>query len=151
LNTCGESEKFQETENKGSATVRKTTCLVGAVAVGSGLVATGIPAFADNSGIDAANGNQIELGAVQVCGNALTVVGQVASALSPQATACRNGASAGSPQGSSSDSPQGPSSGNPHAANSSTPSGGSGSPSAGSKLPTAPKPVSVVGHHAVTG
>jgi hypothetical protein len=139
--------------------VRKTTYLVGAVAVSSGLVATGVPAFADNIGIDAGNGNQIGLGAVQVCGNAVTVVGQVASALSPQATACSNRASGGSPQGSSPGSPQGSSPGSPQtsspnspqAGNSSNQPAGSGSSSTGSPLPTAPRPVSVVGHHAVTG
>jgi hypothetical protein len=73
--------------------MHKTPCLAGIFAVSAGLLAGGVPAFADsvdNDGINAGNDNNLSLLPIQLCGNNIAVIGGVVSVLSPQANGCNN-------------------------------------------------------------
>ncbi|CAL99565.1 hypothetical protein A8924_0602 [Saccharopolyspora erythraea NRRL 2338] len=67
--------------------------LLGAVALSSGLLATASPALADsvdNDGVNVANGNNVSLLPIQLCGNDIAIVGAVVEALSTTDTKCVN-------------------------------------------------------------
>jgi hypothetical protein len=134
--------------------VRKTTGLVGAVAIGSGLIATGAPAYADstgNNGINVLNGTNVSVLPVQLCLNSLTGilssvinVGGGAATGSPQTNNCVNAPVVDHPRAVREPSRTTP---EPHATGPmSVPAEGRGA-----ALPLAPEPVSVTGHDAVTG
>jgi hypothetical protein len=59
--------------------VRKTMCLLGSVLAGSGLTCIGMPAYADstgnNDGIGLLNGDNISIAPIQVCGESSSLVG----------------------------------------------------------------------------
>ncbi|MGW5642088.1 hypothetical protein ACWEV3_10285 [Saccharopolyspora sp. NPDC003752] len=73
--------------------MRKTACLAGIFAAGTGLLAGAAPAFADsadNDGINVGNDNNLSLLPIQLCGNNIAVLGLVVPILSPQANDCVN-------------------------------------------------------------
>jgi hypothetical protein len=134
-------------DHEGSAIVRKTTGLVGAVAIGSGLLAAGAPAYADsagNNGLNLLNGDNVSVLPTQLCLNGLAGVlsnvidvgsGTVAS---PQTDNCVNAPIVDHPSATSE--PPAPMPASPER-----------SAPAPAPLPPAPQPVAVLGHHAVTG
>ncbi|MEU6264285.1 chaplin family protein [Saccharopolyspora shandongensis] len=157
--------------------MRKTVCLAGIFVAGTGLMAGAAPAFADsadNDGINAGNDNNLSVLPIQLCGNNIGVLGLVMPILSPQANNCVNAPIVDHPSvpgkpGTTPPSwenppgretpgdPQAPS--DPQAPGDPQTPGDPQAPgdpqqkvvSDAKPLPTAPTPVAVRGHHAVTG
>ncbi|KAA5836047.1 hypothetical protein ABT337_23295 [Saccharopolyspora hirsuta] len=160
--------------------MRRSACLAGAFVAGAGLLAGGIPAFADsadNDGINAGNDNNLSVAPIQLCGNNIAVIGAVVSILSPQGNQCVNAPIADHPEGKPpaqddweppvqgetpppvqgetppvDDTPMPPGDGVvPPVQGETPPPVQSTTPPSNSDLPTAPSPAPVLGHHAVTG
>lgn len=129
--------------------MRKTTGLMGAVAIGSGLIATGAPAYADsanNNGVNLLNGNNVSVLPIQLCPNGFSGISDIVkigsgSALSPQTINCVNAPVIDHPRAAP-------------APLRSAPETKRSMPvptERAAQLPMAPEPVAVLGHHAVTG
>ncbi|TDD56607.1 hypothetical protein [Saccharopolyspora elongata] len=160
--------------------MRKTACLAGIFAAGTGILAGTAPAFADsadNDGINIGNDNNLSVLPIQLCGNNIAVLGAVVPILSPQANDCVNAPIVDHPTVPEQPKPHTPTpepcppgvpggpggNGSPGVRNPGGPGGGLGCDPGGSTprpiervptakpLPTAPTPVAVRGHHAVTG
>ncbi|MEV0082308.1 hypothetical protein [Saccharopolyspora sp. NPDC050642] len=157
--------------------MRKTACLAGIFAAGTGILAGTAPAFADsadNDGINIGNDNNLSALPIQLCGNNIAVLGAVVPILSPQANDCVNAPIVDHPTVPEKPKPHTPTpepcppgvpggQGSPGVRNPGGPGGGLGCDPGGSTprpiervptakpLPTAPTPVAVRGHHAVTG
>ncbi|MDA3645946.1 hypothetical protein LZ318_15820 [Saccharopolyspora indica] len=150
--------------------MRKTACLAGAFVAGAGLLAGGVPAFADsadNDGINAGNDNNLSVAPIQLCGNNITVIGAVVSILSPQGNQCVNAPIVDHSDGDyvppvqavhppvegampPVDGKTPPLEDTPPPVQAVTPPAEVSDPS-NQELPTAPAPALVRGHHAVTG
>lgn len=145
--------------------MRKRTYFVGVIAAAAGLIAVANPAIADsadNDGIHIGNGNNVSVAPVQLCGNNVAVVGAVAPVGSPQSNDCVN-APIGDHPSAEQDTPEpqpepqpepGPEpqpEPQPQPNNPAPEQPGREDSGGGTELPTAPSPVSVSGHHAVTG
>ncbi|MER7077612.1 hypothetical protein SAMN02982929_04300 [Saccharopolyspora kobensis] len=150
--------------------MRKTACLAGAFVAGAGLLAGGVPAFADsadNDGINVGNDNNLSVLPVQLCGNNITVIGAVVSILSPQGNQCVNAPIVDHSHGDPTPPVEGakppvegktpPMENTPPPAENTPPPVQAVNPPAkvvdpvNRDLPTAPAPALVRGHHAVTG
>lgn len=129
--------------------MRKVTSLVGAAAIGSGLLAVGAPAYADsagNNGINVLNDNNVSAVPVQVCntgtinvGSILADVGSGLTSSSPQNVNCVNAPVVDHPQPRTQEPTPEPT----------QPPVETQAPE--QQLPMAPQPVVVPGHQAVTG
>lgn len=127
--------------------MRKTTGLVGAVAIGSGLMVAGAPAYADSAGdngINLLNGNNVSVAPTQLCnqgsidvGSGIVHLGSDDSSSSPHGTDCVNAPVIDHPKVTRSQEPP--------------PMPGPVVSPVPRSLPLAPEPVAVPGHHAVTG
>lgn len=135
---------------------------------------------ADNDGINIGNGNNASIAPVQLCGNNITIIGAVVSLASPQANECVNAPIVDHPQQPKPEEPKTPEEPNepeepktpeepnkPEQPKPESPddrgnpgdSGNSGQPTwpqrtgelGDTELPSAPAPVTVTGHAAVTG
>ncbi|MER5394437.1 hypothetical protein [Saccharopolyspora sp. NPDC002686] len=125
--------------------MRRSACLAGAFIAGAGLLAGGLPAFADsadNDGINAGNDNNVSVAPIQLCGNNVAVLGAVVSALSPQANNCVNAPVVDHPQhdGSAEKPPSGdddtpPSDGSTPPGDGSTPPGDGSTPPGDGAMP----------------
>ncbi|MDI2032093.1 hypothetical protein QFW96_25960 [Saccharopolyspora sp. TS4A08] len=127
--------------------MRKTAYMAGALAVGTaGMVIGGTQAFADstdNDGINIGNDNNTSVLPIQLCGNNIAILGAVVPVASPQNVVCAANApiEEGPSEPPAEEPPTEVSPGyEPPAPSDST-----------EKLPEAPAPVAVQGHHAVTG
>ncbi|MFI0468587.1 hypothetical protein ACH347_31290 [Saccharopolyspora sp. 5N102] len=142
--------------------MRKTACLAGIFAAGTGLLAGAAPAFADsadNDGINVGNDNNLSVLPIQLCGNNIAVLGLVVPILSPQANDCVNAPIVDHPSVPEKPGTTPPGWVNPPGrelpsdpqtpVERETPSRQAVSDP--ESLPTAPTPVAVRGHHAVTG
>lgn len=138
--------------------MRKTTGLVGAVAIGSGLIATGAPAYADstgNNGVNLLNGNDVSVSPIQVCLNGVTGIlsglidagSTVVS--SPQTNNCTVTPVVDHPQPAPQ--PSQGTTGSPQPGPVIMPGTAPVSTPGAAPLPLAPQPVAVLGHSAVTG
>ncbi|MGW1681674.1 hypothetical protein [Saccharopolyspora sp. NPDC002376] len=159
--------------------MRRSACLAGAFIAGAGLLAGGVPAFADsadNDGINVGDGNNVSLAPTQLCGNNVAVLGAVVSALSPQVNNCVNAPVVDHPKqeppsekppswgeippvegelppGDGAVPPRDPGDGAvpPGDPGDSAVPPVQGTTPSNSNLPTAPSPDPVAGHHPVTG
>jgi hypothetical protein len=136
--------------------VRKTTGLMGAVAIGSGLIATGAPAYADstnNNGVNLLDGNNVSVLPIQLCPGSSGILSDIVkvgsgSALSPQTTNCVNAPIIDHPRAAPAPQRSAPASlGSAPATTRSMPV----PTERAAQLPLAPEPVAVLEHHAVTG
>ncbi|RRO15129.1 hypothetical protein EIL87_17840 [Saccharopolyspora rhizosphaerae] len=134
--------------------MRKTAYMAGALAVGTAsMVIGGTQAFADssdNDGINIGNDNNASVLPIQLCGNNIAILGAVVPVASPQNVVCAANApiveGPGEEPPASEEEP-------PAEEQPPTEEKPAEEPPASQeeKLPEAPTPVAVQGHHAVTG
>ncbi|GAA4863980.1 hypothetical protein [Saccharopolyspora cebuensis] len=156
--------------------MRKTASIAGVVAASAGMLAAGSPAFADsadNDGANVGNGNNLNVLPINLCGNNIAILGVVAPIASALGSDCENAPIVDHPStGGEEKEPETPRTpedpGTPQDPGTPGTPGTPGAPTdpilgrgeaqpqrqvsfSGELLPTAPAPVSVQGHHAVTG
>ncbi|TDC92118.1 hypothetical protein E1161_14305 [Saccharopolyspora aridisoli] len=126
--------------------MRKTAYLAGSLAVGTAsMVLGGAQAFADstdNDGVNVGNDNNMSVLPIQLCGNNIAILGAVVPVASPQNVVCA--ANAPIVEDSSVQLDEEPT--EPPAVQQQLEVS-----SGEERLPEAPAPVAVQGHHAVTG